>query len=151
LRTLNSRYWYPQEAVTATFLPNETRTPVQSPHTSQESLEQARILLRELIDRLQADAQSGQAPTSLLRLLVHIANIQRAVELSSEDFGNAVKRLRDFANTIERMDSTGTKSANSNDIRVQLVTVLRLAADQLSGPGAPANSAAGGEGASLGS
>lgn len=108
---------------------------MQSPQTSHESLEQARNLLRELIDRMQDDAQTGQAPTSLLRLLVHIANIQRAVEHSSEDTANAVKRLRDFANTIERLDSTGTKSADSNDIRLQLITVLRLAADQLGGAG----------------
>lgn len=124
---------------------------MQSPDNSNESLDQARTLLRELIDRLQTDAPGGQAPTSLLRLLVHIANIQRAVQQSDDDRANAIKRLRDFANTIERLDAKDLTATGSDEVRRQLITVLRLAADQLSKPATPADSTANGESAALAS
>ena len=74
--------------------------------TTSESLGRARALMRELIDRMQTDGSAGQAqaPASLLHIRVHLANIQKLVDQSSEDTANAVKRLRDFANTIERLE-----------------------------------------------
>ena len=106
--------------------------------TTSESLDQARTLMRELIDRVQTGASAGQAhaPTSLLGMLVHIANIRKFADQSSEDPANAVKRLRDFANTIERLDHCGAHMADAQDIRVQLSAVLRLAANQLGAHGA---------------
>jgi len=113
--------------------------------TTSESLDQARTLLREMIDRVLADAPAGQAqaPTSLLHILVHIANIQKFVDQSSEDPANAVKRLRDFANKIEKR--SGEYMADTQDIRIQLIAVLRMAANQLGGHGAVAIRAFGGE------
>ena len=62
--------------------------------------------MRELIDVLQTNAPTSQfqAPASLLRMLVHVVNIQKSVDQGSDDPANAIKRLRDFANTIERLD-----------------------------------------------
>jgi hypothetical protein len=115
-----------------------TGTTVQFQLTTSESLEQARTLLRELIDRVQTDASTGQVrpPTSLSRILVHVANIQKFAAQSSKDSANATKRLRDFANTIERLRLGGENMADAQDIRAQLIAVLRLAANQLGGNGA---------------
>ena len=115
--------------------------------TTTELLEQVRALMRELIDRLQTDAPAGQAhvPASLLRILVHVVNIQKTVEQASESPVNAVKRLKDFANTIERLKLGDEKMANARDLQVQLIAVLRQSADQLGDPGAAATWTAGDE------
>jgi hypothetical protein len=115
------------------FVSKQVRTTVNAPQTTRESLEQARSLMRELIDRLQMDTPVGhaQTPASLLRILVHIANIQKLVDQSSEDPANAIKRLRDFANTIERLELAGENLTETRDLQAQLIAVLRLAADQL--------------------
>jgi hypothetical protein len=88
--------------------------------------------MRELIDRMQTDGSAGQAqaPASLLHIRVHLANIQKLVDQTSEDTANAVKRLRDFANTMERLDLRGENMADAQGIRVQLIAVLRLVANQ---------------------
>jgi len=106
---------------------------VQSQLTTTESLDQARTLLGELINRVQTDSSAGhpQPSPSLLPILGHVVNIQKVAGQSSEDPANAVKRLRDFANTIERLDLRGENIADTQDVRVQLVAVLRLAANQL--------------------
>ena len=108
--------------------------------TTSESLGRARALMRELIDRMQTDGSAGQAqaPASLLHIRVHLANIQELVDQSSEDTTNAVKRLRDFANTLERLNLRGENMADAQDIRVQLIAVLRLVANQLGAHGAVA-------------
>jgi len=120
---------------------------VQSTQTIHESLERARALMRELIDKLQSEGPTGQAqtPASLVRILVHVVNIQKLADQSPADPANAVKRLRDFANTIERLDLGGEHAAETQDTRLQLVSVLRLAADQLGAPGVASNWSEGGE------
>jgi hypothetical protein len=74
-----------------------------------------------------------------------MVNIQKVADQPSEDSANAVKRLRDFANTIERLDLRGESMTTSHDIQGQLIDVLRLAADQILGPGDAAKWAAGSE------
>ena len=125
---------------------------MQSTQSIQESLERARALMRELIDRLQNDLPSGQSQTSasLSRILTHVENVQKIAGQISEESANAVKRLRDFANTIERIDLGGESVADARDIQAQLVAVLRVAADQIRGQESDSNSALGGE-AALGS
>lgn len=122
---------------------------MQSDQTISESLDQARALMRELIDKLQSDAlvSQSQTPASLLRILVHVANIQKTVGQSSESPTNAIKRLRDFANTIERLDLQGENASDAQEIRLQLITALRQAADQLGGSGAASAWAAGAQAA----
>ena len=123
------------------------RTTLPTTQTIHESLGRARALLSELIDRLQRDSPGGQAqtPASLLRMLVHVVNIQKIADQPSEDSANAIKRLRDFANTIERLDLSGESMTIAQDIRGQLIAVLRLAADQILETGAVATRAVDGE------
>jgi hypothetical protein len=94
--------------------------------------------MRELIDVLQTNAPTSQfqTPASLLRMLVHVVNIQKSVDQTSDDPANAIKRLRDFANTIERLDLGEQNLTDAQDLRVRLIAVLRQAADQLAGNGA---------------
>jgi hypothetical protein len=101
--------------------------------------------MRDFIDQLQSDAalSQTQTPASLSRILLHMVNIQKVADQPSEDSANAVKRLRDFANTIERLDLRGESMTTSHDIQGQLIAVLRLAADQILGPAAAAKWAAG--------
>jgi alpha-D-ribose 1-methylphosphonate 5-phosphate C-P lyase len=105
--------------------------------------------MRELIDVLQTNAPTSQiqTPASLLRMLVHVVNIQKSVDQGSDDPANAIKRLRDFANTIERLDLGDENLADAKDIRLRLIAVLRQAADQLGEPGAAATWAAGSQAA----
>jgi hypothetical protein len=94
--------------------------------------------MRDLIERMQTQGSAGQvhAPAGLLHILVHIANIQTLADQSSEDPTNAVKRLRDFAKTIDRIDLGGENMADARHVRVQLTAVLRLAANQFGEPAA---------------
>ena len=118
-----------------------------STQTIHESLGRACALMRDLIDQLQSDAaiSQTQTPASLSRILLHMVNIQKVTDQPTEDSANAVKRLRDFANTIERLDLRGASMTSTHDIQCQLIAVLRLAADQILGPGAPETWAAGGK------
>ena len=118
-----------------------------STQTIHESLGRACALMRDLIDQLQSDAaiSQTQTPASLSRILLHMVNIQKVADQPSEDSANAVKRLRDFANTIERLDLRGESMKFTHDIQGQLIAVLRLAADQILEPGAAAKWAAGSE------
>ena len=115
--------------------------------TIHESLGRACALMRDLIDQLQSDAaiSQTQTPASLSRILLHMVNIQKVADQPSQDPTNAVKRLRDFANTIERLDLRAESMTSTHDIQGQLIAVLRLAADQILGPGAAATWAADGE------
>jgi len=54
-------------------------------------------------------------------MMNHVENIRTRVVDGAEDPTNAVKRLRDFAKTVERLDPTA----------LELVALLRSAADEL--------------------
>ncbi len=94
-----------------------------------DSLELARSLLRELIEMHQT-RDPGRPPTLLLPIVVHLANIQKLVEASGEP-SNAIKRLRDFAQTVERRTLPDGESNEIESVRQRLVETLRFAADQL--------------------
>lgn len=94
-----------------------------------DELQLARSLLRELIDLLQVH-DPGQTPTLFLPILVHLANIHKLVEASGEP-SNAIKRLRDFAQTIEKRKLRDGGTAEIEAVRVRLVETLRGAADHL--------------------
>jgi len=95
----------------------------------------ARTLLGELIERMQADPSAGQTTGTLRRILVHVENIQKAVEQSVEDPANAIRRLRDFANAIERLGKNET-SVDRRDLHDRLIAALRNSADGVDRPGA---------------
>jgi hypothetical protein len=97
-------------------------------------LDQARVLLRDLIARLQAREPASQTPGSLMRMLVHLVNIQKAVELAPADPSNAVKRLRDFAKTLGRLGPHADEPPQEKEIRTPLIALLVQAADLLGAP-----------------
>jgi hypothetical protein len=69
---------------------------------SRARLEHAEALLREALAR-DFDGNTSSLARSLARMLVHVVNIHRAVSSAPEAYGNAAKRLGDFAATLERM------------------------------------------------
>ena len=94
-----------------------------------QSIQLARSLLRELIEMHQAQ-EPDKTPTLFLPILVHLANIHDLVEASGEP-SNAIKRLRDFAQTVERRTLQDGDSDEIASVRRRLAATLRLAADQL--------------------
>jgi hypothetical protein len=104
-----------------------------------ESLELARSLLRELIQVHEAH-EPGPTPKLFLPILVHLANIHKLVAASGEP-SNAIKRLRDFALTIERRTLRDGESGETQSLRRRLVATLRLVADQLNADAAADNGA----------
>jgi hypothetical protein len=102
-------------------------------------VEQARNLLRVIFKYEQARDPRGTDTGSLERMLGHLHNIEKSVTASMQDHVNASKRLRDFAETLERMKerlASGPHEDQSNQISA-LITVLRRASTELSVAGAP--------------
>jgi len=102
-------------------------------------VEQARNLLRVIFKHEQARDPRGTDTGSLERMLGHLHNIEKSVTASMQDHVNASKRLRDFAETLERMKerlSTGTNQDQGNQLGA-LIVLLRKASTELGGTGAP--------------
>src|SRR6476659_4786206 len=102
-------------------------------------VEQARNLLRIIFKYEQARDPRGTDTGSLERMLGHLHNIEKSVTTSMQDHVNASKRLRDFAETLERMKerlSTGPHEEQGNQIGA-LIVVLRRASAELGTAGAP--------------
>lgn len=102
-------------------------------------VEQARNLLRVVFKHEQARDPRGSDAGTLERMLGHLHNIEKSVTASMEDHVNASKRLRDFAETLERMKerlSNGPHQEQGNQIGA-LIVVLRKASNELGGSGAP--------------
>ena len=66
-------------------------------------VETARNLLRVVFKHEQARDPRGSDAGTLERMLGHLHNIEKSVTASMEDHVNASKRLRDFAETLDRM------------------------------------------------
>jgi len=102
-------------------------------------VEQARNLLRLVFKHEQTRDPRGSDAGTLERMLGHLHNIEKSVTASMEDHVNASKRLRDFAETLERMKerlSTGPHQDQSSQIGA-LIMLLRKASTELGGSGAP--------------
>jgi hypothetical protein len=102
-------------------------------------VEQARNLLRVIFKYEQARDPRGTDTGSLERMLGHLHNIEKSVTTSMQDHVNASKRLRDFAETLERMKErlvAGPHQDQANQIS-NLITVLRKASSELGVSGAP--------------
>ena len=102
-----------------------------SMQTISETLDSARGLLRELIDHYQTHEPTALPQSGLLRILVHVVNIQKVVEAGTDDLSNAVRRLFDFSNTIERMRPPPADGVDTGPVQQRLVATLRFAAEQL--------------------
>jgi hypothetical protein len=99
---------------------------VTNPDAIRETLERARGLLANLVDQCEVDqlatTQSAALGGAQLRnMLVHVENMEARVADDAQDSDNTVKRLRDFSKTIERCRPAA----------LDLVALLRQAADQL--------------------
>ena len=102
-------------------------------------VEQARNLLRVVFKHEQARDPRGSDAGTLERMLGHLHNIEKSVTASMEDHVNASKRLRDFAETLERMKerlSTVPHQEQVSQINA-LIAALRKASTELGAAGAP--------------
>jgi hypothetical protein len=102
-------------------------------------VEQARNLLRTIFKYEQSRDPRGSDTGSLERMLGHLHNIEKSVTSSMQDHVNASKRLRDFAETLERMKerlSSTPHEAQGNQIGA-LIVMLRKASAELGSSGAP--------------
>jgi hypothetical protein len=102
-------------------------------------VEQARNLLRVVFKHEQARDPRGSDAGTLERMLGHLHNIEKSVTASMEDHVNASKRLRDFAETLERMKerlSTAPHQEQVSQINA-LIASLRKTSAELGASGAP--------------
>ena len=102
-------------------------------------VEQARNLLRIVFKHEQARDPRGSDAGTLERMLGHLHNIEKSVTASMEDHVNASKRLRDFAETLERMKERLTTTPHQDQVPQinALITSLRKASTELGASGAP--------------
>ena len=102
-------------------------------------VEQARNLLRTVFKHEQTRDPRGSDAGTLERMLGHLHNIEKSVTSSMEDHVNASKRLRDFADTLERMKER-LAIAPHQEYAMQidaLIASLRKASSDLGASGAP--------------
>jgi hypothetical protein len=102
-------------------------------------VEQARNLLRTIYKYEQTRDPRGSDTGSLERMLGHLHNIEKSVTTSMQDHVNASKRLRDFAETLERMKerlSGSPHEVQGNQIGA-LIVMLKKASAELGSSGAP--------------
>jgi hypothetical protein len=102
-------------------------------------VEQARNLLRVVFKYEQSRDPRGTDTGSLERMLGHLHNIEKSVTSSMEDHVNASKRLRDFAETLERMKERLSSAPHQEQVPQinALVASLRKASTELGASGAP--------------
>jgi hypothetical protein len=101
-------------------------------------VEQARNLLRIIFKYEQARDPRGTDTGSLERMLGHLHNIEKSVTASMQDHVNASKRLRDFAETLERMrERLAGPHHDQGDQIGALIMLLRKASTELGSSGAP--------------
>ena len=102
-------------------------------------VEQARNLLRVVFKHEQARDPRGSDAGTLERMLGHLHNIEKSVTASMEDHVNASKRLRDFAETLERMKERLSTAPHQEQVPQinALVASLRKASTELGASGAP--------------
>ena len=102
-------------------------------------VEHARNLLRTIFKYEQTRDPRGTDTGSLERMLGHLHNIEKSVTASMEDHVNASKRLRDFAETLERMKERLSTTPHQEQVPQinALIASLRKASTELGASGAP--------------
>jgi hypothetical protein len=98
-----------------------------------QSLEHARGLLAYLADNRQECELKGPGASQLRNMAVFVRSIEQWITGASDDFSNAVKRLRDFSNTIERLKVPPQATSDTSGVRLELIETFRNAANQLDG------------------
>lgn len=99
-------------------------TTTQTPQADIQMAEQA--LRDTLAGEIKAEARD--AANSLERILIHVSNMQSALETTPACRTNVAKRLKDFSVTTARM---ATKHPKSKDQLEKLTEALRAAGEQV--------------------
>jgi hypothetical protein len=99
--------------------------------TVAQALERARGLLSYLVEHRDDCAPSGAGARQLQNMAVHVTNIEEWVASEPADPTNAVKRLRDFSNTIERLKVPDDSATDTRNACQELIESFRFAAEQL--------------------
>jgi hypothetical protein len=107
-------------------------TTTQTPTADIKMAEQA--LRDTLAGEIKAEARD--AANSLERILIHVSNMQSAIETTPACRTNVAKRLKDFSVTTARMATKHPKSAEQLE---KLTEVLRAAGEQVSEIAKPAD------------
>ena len=100
-------------------------------NTVAEALQRARAHLTYLVEHREDCAASGAGAKQLQNMAVHVTNIEEWIAGEPVDPTNAVKRLRDFANTIERLKVPDDSARDTRNACQELIDLFRFAADQL--------------------
>jgi|SRR5688572_20074533 len=95
------------------------------------ALQRARAHLTYLVEHREDCAASGAGAKQLQNMSVHVTNIEEWIAGEPVDPTNAVKRLRDFANTIERLKVPDDSARDTRNTCQELIDLFRFAADQL--------------------
>lgn len=104
---------------------------VTSQNTIAQALERARELLSYLVEHREELDPSSAGTKQLQNMAVHVTSIEEWLATAPADPSNAVKRLRDFSNTIERLKVPGDSARTTRSVCLELVESFRFAADQL--------------------
>ena len=64
-------------------------------------------------------------------MAVHVTSIEEWIACDPADPSNAVRRLRDFSNTIKRLKVPSESARNTGNVCMELIESFRFAADQL--------------------
>ena len=102
-----------------------------NPVTASQALERAKGLLSDLVHQYQAPGAKAIGSTQLRNMLIHVENIEARLTSTDQHPANAIKRLRDFSKTIERLQTPADVGGPLSKICHELATSLRLAADLL--------------------
>ena len=102
-----------------------------SDNTIAQALERARGLLSYLVEHREECEPNGAGAKQLQNMVVHVASIEQWVARAPDDASNAVRRLRDFSKTIERLKVLCESARTTRNVCQELIESFRFAADQL--------------------
>lgn len=105
-----------------------TRSPAADIHMAEQALRET------LAGEIRAEAR--EAASSLERILIHVSNMQTAIETTPACRTNVAKRLKDFSVTTARMATKHPKSAEQLE---KLTEALRTAGEQVGEIAKPAD------------
>ena len=86
-----------------------------------QALDRARGLLSYLVEHREELEPNSAGAKQLQNMAVHVTNIEEWVAAAPVDPSNAVKRLRDFSNTIERLKVPSDSSRGTRSVCQELV------------------------------
>lgn len=96
-----------------------------------QALERARGLLSYLAEHREECEPQGAGAKQLQNMAVHVSSIEEWIACAPDDPSNAVRRLRDFSNTIGRLKVPSDSARTTGSVCLELIESFRFAADQL--------------------